>query len=120
MKPNGDFNYIHLRMTGEDTDMLLEGEYKFNALSSDNTNRFIVRLSNGDEINGNDNFAYQSGNQLYINEIGTIQIIDMTGRVVINETLSGNSVDISNLRNAAYIVRLVSENGVKTQKIVVL
>lgn len=122
MKPNGDFNYIHLidRMTGKDIDMLLESEYKFNALDSDNVNRFIVRLSNGDEINGNDNFAYQSGNQLYINEIGTIQIIDVTGRVVINETLSGNSVDISNLRNAAYIVRLVSGNGVKTQKIVVL
>jgi len=122
MKPSGDFNYIHLidRMTGEDIDMLLESEYKFNALGSDNVNRFIVRLSNGDEINGNDNFAYQSGNQLYINEIGTIQIIDLTGRVVINETLSGNSVDISCLRNAAYIVRLVSENGVKTQKIVVL
>ena len=122
MKANGDFSCIHLidRMTGADTDMLLEGEYKFNALSSDNTNRFIVRLSNGDEISGDENFAYQSGNQLYINEIGTIQIIDMTGRVVINEMLSGNSVDISNLRNAAYIVRLVSENGVKTQKIVVL
>lgn len=122
MKPNGDFNYIHLidRMTGEDIDMLIEGEYKFNALDSDNVNRFIVRLSNGDEINGNDNFAYQSGNQLYINEIGTIQIIDMTGRVVINETLSGNTVDISDLRNAAYIVRLVSGNGVKTQKIIVL
>lgn len=122
MNPTGDFNYIHLidRMTGEDIDMLLESEYKFNALASDNVNRFIVRLSNGDEINGNDNFAYQSGNQLFINEIGTIQIIDMTGRVVINETLSGNSVDISGLGNAAYIVRLVSENGVKTQKIVVL
>lgn len=122
MKPSGDFGYIHLidRMTGEDTDMLLESEYKFHALAGDNVNRFIVRLSGDNEIDDNENFAHQSGNQLYINEIGTIQIIDMTGRVVINETLSGNSVDISNLRNAAYIVRLVSGNGVKTQKIVVL
>lgn len=122
MKPNDDFNYIHLidRMTGEDTDMLLEGEYKFNAMSNDDVNRFVVRLSGEDESNSNDDFAYQSGKQLFINEVGFIQIIDMTGRVVINETLSGNAVDISNLRNAAYIVRLVSENGVKTQKIVVL
>lgn len=122
MKTSGDFNYIHLidRMTGEDIDMLLESEYKFNALASDNVNRFIVRLSNGDVINDDVDFAYQSGNQLFINEIGTIQIIDLTGRIVKSEALSGNSVDISCLRNAAYIVRLVSDNGVKTQKIVVL
>lgn len=122
MKTGGDFDYIHLidRMTGEDTDMLLEGEYKFNAMSNDDVNRFIVRLSDDNENDDNEYFAYQSGKQLFINEAGFIQIIDMTGRVVINETLSGNAVDISNLRNAAYIVRLVSENGVKTQKIVVL
>ncbi|MCQ2308279.1 MAG: T9SS type A sorting domain-containing protein [Bacteroidales bacterium] len=122
MKLCGDFEYVHLidRMTGEDTDMLLESEYRFNAMGNDDVNRFIVRLSGDNEIDDNENFAYQSGKQLYINENGAIQIIDMTGRVVINETLNGNSVDISNLRNAAYIVRLVSENGVKTQKIVVL
>jgi len=122
MKPSGDFGYIHLidRMTGEDIDMLLENEYKFIALSSDNTNRFIVRLSDPNPNPNPNCFAYQSGGMLYINELGSIQIIDMAGRVVMNETLSGNSVDISSLRNAAYIVRLVSENGVKTQKIVVL
>jgi len=121
MKPTGDFGYIHLidRMTGTDTDMLLEDEYKFIALSSDNTNRFIVRLSDSNSNPNSNCFAYQSGKMLYINELGSIQIIDMAGRVVMNETLSGNTVDISSLRNAAYIVRLVSENGVKTQKIVV-
>lgn len=122
MKLSGDFNYIHLidRMTGEDTDMLLEGEYRFNAMSNDDVNRFIVRLSDNNEVIDNENFVYQSRNQLFVNEAGFIQIIDMTGRVVMSGTLSGNSVDISDLRSAAYIVRLVSENGVKTQKIVVL
>ncbi len=122
MKPSGDFDYIHLidRMTGEDTDMLLEGEYRFNAMSNDDVNRFVVRLSDNNEVNDDENFVYQSGNQLFVNEAGFIQIIDMTGRVVMSGTLSDNQVDISGLRNAAYIVRLVSENGVKTQKIVVL
>ena len=51
---------------------------------------------------------------------GTIQIIDMMGRVVMKEENHDGTINIGELNNATYIVRCVNENEVKTQKIVVL
>ena len=121
IKTKGDFNHIHLldKMTGEDIDMLVEDEYRFKAMSNDNISRFIIRLSDKGEDNGSQ-FAYQSGKQLFIIGSGKVQVIDMMGRVVLNTTADGSPLDISNLKEAAYIVRLSGENNVKTQKIVLL
>lgn len=121
IKTKGDFSHIHLldKMTGEDIDMLVEDEYRFKAMSNDNISRFIIRLSDKGEDNGSQ-FAYQSGKQLFIIGSGKVQVIDMMGRVVLNTTADGSPLDISNLKEAAYIVRLSGENNVKTQKIVLL
>ena len=45
-KAKGNFSYLHVvdRLTGNDVDMLLEGEYSFIAAPGDNENRFIVVL----------------------------------------------------------------------------
>ena len=88
-------------------------------MSNDNISRFIIRLSDKGEDNGSQ-FAYQSGKQLFIIGSGKVQVIDMMGRVVLNTTADGSPLDISNLKEAAYIVRLSGENNVKTQKIVLL
>lgn len=122
IKPSGDIDYAHLidRQTGADIDMLIDDSYSFIAMTDDLPNRFIIRLSNDSQEPDNNCFAYQSGNKLYINETGTVQIVDIAGRIIIHETLSGKPIDISSLRNAPYIIRLVNENGIKTQKIIVL
>ena len=117
-KADGNFSYLHVidRFTGEDIDMLLDGEYSFIASPSDNENRFIVRLeySNGSENSENSIFAYQSGNDIIVNGEGELQIFDVMGRMVSTQYVSG--VETINLQlHGVYIFRL----NEKTQKIVV-
>lgn len=117
-KADGNFSYLHVidRLTGEDVDMLLEGEYSFIASPIDSENRFIVRLeySAGSEISESSVFAYQSGNDIIVNGEGELQIFDMMGRRVLTQYVSG--VETINLQlNGVYIFKL----NEKTQKIVV-
>ena len=117
-KADGNFSYLHVidRLTGEDVDMLLEGEYSFIASPIDSENRFIVRLeySAGSEISESSIFAYQSGNDIIVNGEGELQIFDMMGRRVLTQYVSG--VETINLQlNGVYIFKL----NEKTQKIVV-
>ena len=122
---NGEFETVTLvdRMTGVETDMIAEGEYNFIATSNDMKNRFVVRLSNSmtatEEFLAN--FVYQSGEELIVNAEGTIQIIDMMGRVVYSAEHSNgsNRINVSEFNNAAYVVRVVNGNGVKSQKVVI-
>ena len=122
---NGEFETVTLvdRMTGVETDMIEEGEYNFIATSNDMKNRFVVRLSNSmtatEEFLAN--FVYQSGEELIVNAEGTIQIIDMMGRVVYSAEHSNgsNRINVSEFNNAAYVVRVVNGNGVKSQKVVI-
>lgn len=120
-KATGNYNYLHVidRMTGEDVDMLLEGEYSFIGTPKDSENRFIVRLEympNYSE-DGNDIFAYQSGSDIYVSGQGELQIFDVTGRSVMTTTINGaESINLS--AKGVYILRLVGSE-IKTQKIVV-
>ncbi len=114
----GEYSYLHIidRMTGEDVDMLLEGEYSFIASPSDNENRFIVNMhhSNNAENSENSIFAYQSGNDIVVNGEGELQIFDVMGRMVGSQRINGVETINIPLRGV-YIFRL----NEKTQKIVV-
>ncbi len=118
----GDYDNLYLldKMTSEKVNLLLENEYSFIANSNDNTDRFVLMFDNGQQTTDNIHFVYVSGEELIINAEGTIQIVDMMGRVVMTEENHNGSINISELNNAAYIVRCVNENEVRTQKIVVL
>lgn len=105
-------------MTGEKTNMLLEESYSFIGSPADKENRFMVRLEVRDSDDEDEQFVYQYGNELIIDGEGTLQMFDVLGRVVLNEEVHGQRVDVSNLTTGAYIVRLTGEN-VMTQKIVV-
>lgn len=122
VKPEGKFQSITLidRFTGVETDMLLE-DYNFIATSGSNHERFILKFGSEQQTTDDDQFVYQSGEELVIDAEGTIQIIDMMGRVVYsNEHSNGNDrISVSEFDNAAYIVRVVNEEGVKVQKVVV-
>lgn len=70
------------------------------------------------ENKNNDFFAYQNGNSLIINAEGTVQVIDMMGRILINENVITNDIDISHINKGVYIVRVIGRD-VMTQKVVV-
>ena len=120
-KAEGEFNYLHVidRLTGDDVDMLLEGEYSFTASPKDNESRFIVRLAYKPDYSneGNEVFVYQNGDEILVSGEGELQVFDATGRLVRNMSINGaKSLNIST--QGVYIFRLVG-NEVKTQKIVV-
>ncbi len=115
---NGEFSYLHLidRLTGDDVDILLEGEYSFIGSSQDNENRFIVRLeSNNDPSTSEiEVFAWQNGNDIIVNGEGTLQVFDVMGRMI--ATANVNGIETVNVKaNGVYVLRL----NEKTQKIVV-
>ena len=121
---DGEFDMIALidNANGEETDMLVN-DYTFTSTAQDASNRFVVRFSKDEGLTENNdlNFVYQSGEELIINAEGAVQIIDMMGRIVYSKEISGNArINTSDFNTAAYIVRLVNGDGVKTQKIVVM
>ncbi len=121
-KAEGDFSYMHLidRLTGTDTDMLLDGEYTFLASPTDSDGRFIVRLdySAGGETSGDDIFAYQSGDDIIVSGEGELQMFDITGRMVMNATVNGVQTFGKPETAGVYVLRLVG-NEMRTQKVVV-
>lgn len=124
IETEGKFDNVYLydRKSGETVDMLAEGEYRFLAEADENPDRFVLKLSDTTNEVASDNFVYQSGEELYVNAEGTIQIIDMMGRVVYSNDVedSNNIINISNLNKTTYIVRNINENQVRIQKIVIL
>ena len=115
----GEFQNVILvdKHTGVETD-LTTSHYTFKALSSDHPDRFIIRM--GNEVK-NDNFVYQSGDELIINAEGSVQIIDIMGRIVYSSDIVNeiHRVNTSSFDNAAYIVRILNTNEIKTQKVVI-
>ena len=121
----GEYETIVLvdRQTGIETNMLLE-DYKFTATTSkkENTDRFIVRFTfKSDVETESERFAYQSGNELIIEDEGTVQLFDVTGRMLhISDVKSrGERINVGQLNKAAYILRLVNGEGVKVQKVII-
>ena len=119
----GDYENLYLldKMTGEKINLLLENEYEFMANSNDNAERFIIKMDNSQQSTDNSHFAYVSGEELIINAEGTIQIIDVMGRIIYSNNVesSNNRINVSDFNRATYVVRVINENGVKVQKIVV-
>ena len=118
-KAKGMFNYLHLidRYTGADVDLLIDDEYSFVASSNENENRFIINLSYNPGGSDNDIFAYQNGSDIIVNGEGTLQVFDVTGRMVSTMNVSG--VETINMQSqGVYIFRLIG-NEIKTQKIII-
>ena len=119
---NCDFEELYLldKETGEKVN-ILEEDYTFMATTYDSAERFVLTMnSDNDTDSDNGNFAYISGEDLIINAEGKVQIIDVMGRIIYSNdvTSDNNRINVSGFDNAAYIVRVVNENGVKVQKII--
>ena len=121
------FDYLHLidNMTGADVDLLATPTYTFNARTTDYASRFkLVFAATGIEENpstGSGTFAYNNGSEWVIANEGaaTLQVIDMMGRILSSETISGSCSKAINTTPGVYMLRLVNGDKVKVQKIVV-
>ena len=120
---NVEMNYLHLidNMTGADIDLMANPSYTFDANATDYASRFrIVFSGNGVEenLNESDNFAFiGSDGQLVVSGTGTIQILDMMGRVISTKSIEEN-ISTNGMTPGVYVLRLIG-NETKTQKIVV-
>ena len=127
VNPEGvEMNYLHLidNMTGMDIDLLQTPSYTFEARTTDYTSRFrLVFGANGASAGSasDDTFAYFNGCEWMINNSGdaTLQVVDVMGRVLSSEAVSGSVSKTINATPGVYMLRLVSGDTVKTQKIVV-
>ena len=122
---NADMDYMHLidNLTGNDIDLRETPSYTFEANTTDNANRFtlVYGILTGVNENNENNFAYFNGSNWTISSNGnaTLQVVDLTGRVLSSEQLNG-TVNV-NINQAAgvYMLRLVNGDNVMTQKVVV-
>ncbi len=117
------FSYLHLidNLTGDDTDMLLEENYQFHATGNEYAERFKVVCRNNTGIGENAEtamFAYVNNGNIVVNGDGTLQLIDMTGRIINTVEINGTQM-IEKPSCGVYVLRMISGNEVKTQRIVV-
>ncbi len=123
---NLEMNYLHLidNLTGADLDVLASPNYTFFAKSTDYTSRFkLVFMANNANLDGkkNDDFAFTINGHLIVTGEGTLQIVDMMGRVLVSKQLSttNSQLPTADFRLGVYVLRLINGEEVKTQKIVV-
>ena len=119
-----NFTYLRLidNLTGNDVDLLVNPSYTFTARNDDYESRFrLVFVANNANLGGenNDDFAFFSNGQLIVTGEGTLQIIDMVGRVISTEIVNGTTSKAINAKAGVYVLRLITGENVKTQKIVV-
>ena len=118
---NGEFEYLRLidNITGDEYNMLTADHYNFEAKATDLATRFYVefRASNGDTPLYGDSFAYFNGSEWVITGEGTLQLVDMAGRVLYSEYLPGEMtrVNLNRFDTGVYVLQLND----KMQKIII-
>ena len=107
-------DYLHLvdHLTGADIDLLSTPEYSFNSQLTDYANRFqlvFVADSNTSTNSTDAPFAYFADGHIVVDYDGEaiLQVIDMLGRLV----------DRDRLTPGVYVLRLITDDAVRVQKI---
>lgn len=120
---NMNCSYLHLidNVTGTDIDLLRTPKYSFNADDSNYATRFKLVFDEQATNEIAENFAFISNGELMINNSGeaTLQVMDITGRILSTENIQNCYSKSLNLSAGVYVVRLSNGNDVKAQKIVV-
>ena len=116
---NVNFAYLHLidNLTGADQDLLANPSYAFNASTTDYANRFRLVFATG---NNDETFAFFSNGSLFVNNegIATLQVVDVTGRIIKSESINGCANVNIDAAPGVYMVRLVNGDNIKVQKVV--
>lgn len=119
-----NLSYLHLidNITGIDQDLLADPSYSFEAYTTDYASRFRLVFATGSSVDGN-NFGFVNGmGKLIIYGIegeATLQVVDGMGRVLSSEQFNGSYERKLNVAPGLYLLRLINENQIKVQKIVV-
>ena len=120
---NLDLEYLHLidNQTGTDVDLLATPSYTFDANTTDQADRFRLVYAETTGIDENNNFAYFNGKTWNVNNEGqaTLQVMDITGRTISSQTISGNAELSLDQPAGVYVLRLINGNDTKVQKVVV-
>ena len=118
-----EIGYLHLidNKTGAEVDLMEMPTYTFEASKDDYAARFRL-LFEANGAMGNDNFAYYDGSTWVVtgcHDNATLQVVDVMGRVLSSQTVNGSAELNINQAQGVYVLRLVNNNEIKTQKIVV-
>ena len=118
---NVEMNYLHLidNLTGMDVDLLQTPSYTFQAKTTDYASRFKLVFAIG--RTNDEGFAFFNNDNWFINNDGKalLQVIDLNGRLLSNEQISGSVSKHIDAAPGVYVMRLINGDNVKTQKVVV-
>ena len=131
-------DYLHLidNMTGADIDLLhpetvIADEdpqspmplYTFYAKTTDYESRFklVFAAEEDGPSAGSETFAFFSNGSWVIDneEEATLQVVDVTGRILSSETINGSVSKAIDVTPGVYMLRLINRERVNAQKIVV-
>ena len=131
---NGIFSQLYLvdNLLGVTYDMLTHDSYFFHARITDYASRFYItyECTGVDEYDnsggsGGGHFAYISNDNIIIKveaqNGATLQLVDVLGRVLYSTVCPEgmHTVSTSGLAKGVYIIRLATNNSVRTQKVIV-
>ena len=125
---NHDFGNLHLidNLTGANIDLLATDSYTFQSKPTDSKARFRLAFSplGIEEENTTEqskNFAFISGDEIIVTGEGELNLIDLNGRVMSTEFVSGQQSHLAmpNVPTGIYMLRLTNGKETKVQKIVI-
>ena len=123
---HGNFSSLRLidNLTGVNYDMLSNDSYTFEASASDYASRFYITFActgvDEENIEHEDNFAFFDGSEWIINGKGQLEVIDMMGRVLYAEMLTSDQNRVRlDYAPGVYLIRVIDNKHVKTQKVIV-
>lgn len=125
-KCNHEEIYLIDNLSNEKID-IINNDYTFIATSSGNKERFTLLFTGNNDESSNSNttetFAYICNGDIIISDIegsGNVYVYDIMGRPVLTRNANGNAnIPTSSLSDGIYIIRLIDDNGIKTQKITI-
>ena len=119
-------DYLHLidHKTGADVDLLSTPSYAFETGVGGYATRFrlVFGPSTGSGTEGSTSFAYYADGEIRFVEAcqgATLQIVDATGRVVASVGDVSGNVSTNGMTPGVYVLRLVTDDDIRVQKIVV-
>ena len=124
-----NMKYLHLvdHEAGLDFDLLQDPVYKFEAKTNGKPGRFELVFKKSSQFkelfssNSGISFSFCNNGNWIINNEGdaVLQVIDINGRILSNEEISGSVSKRIDAAPGVYMLRLINNNDVKVQKIVV-
>ena len=116
-----ELDYLHLidNMTGADVDLLATSSYTFTAKTTDYESRFklVFAVKDGPST-GSGTFAFISDGNIIVNGEGMLQMIDITGRIIVSGDAK-QCISTNGIPAGVYVLHLINGEKIRTQKIVI-